>query len=727
MVAVSPPLYSFNAGEVSPFLEGRIDLDAYASSCRRLRDFIPMAQGPITKRFPTKYINPVKDSAKSVRLIPFQFSIEQAYVLEFGDYYARVYKDDGIVLDGAGPAVYEFVHPYAHTELDDIYYAQQNDIMLLAHPDYPPKRLSRLADDNWLMEDAPLKWGPFLDENIDDTKTIAPSGVTGSVTLTANTPLFNAEHVGSYWRLAQLVAAKNEVWQTNVAIVLNNIRYYGQNVYRATNAATTGVNPPVHLNGTESDGAVSWEYLHSGEGYAKVTAFTSTTVVTADVIERLPTTAATDVWNEGAWSEYQGYPGTVAFYESRLFWGGTKGKPQTIWGSRTDEYDNYQGGSNASDGLRYTISTDRVNAIKWMAPSKTMAIGTSGGEFTMEGGTSGAALTPSNVRITRESTYGSEKAVPLIIGPRVLFIQRGGKKVREYAYDYDTDSFLSPDLSIKSDILPLRGIKQIVYQQSPYQVAWIVRNDGKLIGMTHNVEQKVIAWHLHAIAGGNVESIAVIPDDVSNEDQVWLVVNRVIDGATQRHVELFLPDESVRLGEPDASLVYLDAQLSYSGAPVTTVSGLDHLEGKTVGIQADGSEHPDKVVTGGAVTLDREASEVTVGLRYYPLMETMRIEAGAAEGTAQGKTKRLHNLTMRVFNATPGIYYGADDDKLFEIHMRQAGDAMDAPVPEFSGDIGPKVWPGGYSQKGTVIVQHRGTGAFILTALFPQLKTMDRT
>jgi hypothetical protein len=344
----------------------------------------------------------------------------------------------------------------------------------------------------------------------------------------------------------------------------------------------------------------------------------------------------------------------------------------------------------------------------------------------MSGGSADSALTPSNVRIVRESTYGSADFKPLTIGPKVIFIQRGGKKVREYSYEYDSDSYLAPDLTIKADNITLQGVGQMAYQQSPYQIIWMVRGDGKLLGMTYNVEQKVHGWHLHTIAGGQVESIAVIPDDATNEDQLWMVVRRTIDGQTKKYVEILKSDEVVRIGGDLTNVGYIDSQLTYTGAPTDTITGLDHLEGETVGIRADGSEHPDVVVTSGSITLTGDYSNVVVGLRYQPLVETMRIEAGAADGTAQGKTKRLHNITLRVNSASSGVFYGATDDKLYEIHLRAAGDDMDAPVPVFTGDLGPKVWPSGYEKGGRIVVEHRGTGPFILVGLFPQLKTQDR-
>jgi hypothetical protein len=442
-------------------------------------------------------------------------------------------------------------------------------------------------------------WGPFNDENLDETLTITPSAVTGTgITLTASAALFNTEHVGAYWKLSVPVASEYERWEVDVSVTSGDKRYYEGNVYQAGTTANTGTNPPVHLNGTYSDGKVDWTYLHSGSGYVVITAFTSDTIVTADVIERLPEAAATDLWNEGSWSKYQGYPVTVAFYESRLFWGGTTRQPQTIWGSKTDQYNNYETGSKDDDALRYVLATDKVNAIEWLSPQKVMAIGTNGGEFTMSGNSTNDALTPGNVRIVRQTTYGSASERPLLIGSNTLFVQRGGKKVRDYRYYYDNDAYQADDLSILSDGISLAGLSELAYQQSPYQIVWAVRGDGKLVGLTYSQEQNVQAWHLHDV-GGTVESLTVIPDDASNEDQLWLLVKRNIDGNDVRYVEVLTSDQNVRTGGDTVLNGYLDSQLTYSGAAISTVSGLDHLEGETVGVLVEGAEHPDVTVTSG--------------------------------------------------------------------------------------------------------------------------------
>ena len=213
-------------------------------------------------------------------------------------------------------------------------------------------------------------------------------------------------------------------------------------MYEATTTGTTGGRPPIHREGTESDGGVSWQFLHNGAGYAQVTAYTSGTVVTANVISRLPATATsgTAKWAEGAWSTRRGYPRAVTFYEDRLWFAGSNSRPQTLWASTSGDYENHQCGTNDDDALNYTINTQDMNTIQWLAPTKILAIGTANGEFSLGATGSDAAVTPTNVRIIPQTTYGSADDVrPLRVGSSILFLQRARRKIREYVYNFETD------------------------------------------------------------------------------------------------------------------------------------------------------------------------------------------------------------------------------------------------------------------------------------------------
>lgn len=729
MPKASPILTSFNAGEWSPKLEGRVDLEKYSNASRILENFIPQIHGGLEKRQGTRHVLEVKNSANSTILIPFEFSTEQAYVLEFGDLYMRVFKDNGVVL--SGPSPYELVTPYAAADVASIQYAQSADVLYLAHPEYAPRKISRTGHTSWTITEIDFDWAPFLPENSDQSVTVYASAATGSgVTLTASSSIFTSNMVGGYVKLREVPGSNHDLWEPGVAVAATSTRRYNNLVYYTTAGGTTGTRPPIHETGTESDGGVTdWEYYHAGDGYLKVTGFTSGTVVTGDVVKRIPASTvgapnATWRWAMGAWSDEYGYPTTVTFFEDRLIWGGTTNNPQTLWGSKTGDYENHESGTNDDDAYIYTINSDQVNAIKWLSPERVLLIGTTGGEFAMRASSLEEAITPTNVRVTAETQFGSKAIKAIRVGNATLFVQRAGRKVREMQYEFDSDSYQAKDVSLLSEHITLPSVTNLVYQNQPGQVIWGVRSDGILLGFTYERTESVFGWHRHPLAGAKVKSLAVIPHPDGDRDQLWLVAERTINGSTVQYVE-YLEKEWERTNDIEDAF-FVDSGLTYDGAATTTLTGLDHLEGETVTILADGSAHANKVVTSGAITLDRSASVVHVGLGYNATHQTLRLEAGAADGTAQGKTKRITNVTIRMDQTGPGLWYGPSTTTMDEISFRDSSMAMDAAIPLFDGDKGPLPWPEGYEQDGRITLQHRLPLPCNILALMPQVVTQDR-
>jgi len=714
----SPIQNSFNAGELSPQLKGRADLEKYKNGCDTLENFIPQIFGPARKRPGTRFVLETKDSTKASRLIPFEFSTTQAFGLEFGDEYIRFFASGGFVESSPG-VPYEIVSPYDHTDLGELNFAQSADVIYLAHPDYPVYKLARLGATNWTINAVTFSRPPFTDQNISAT-TITASAVTGAITLTASAALFSADDVGSYFSSSIIPAADFNQWTTGVVHTAGNFVQYQGRVYEATNSATAGSRPPIHTEGTVSDGAVTWTYLHDGTGYAQVTGFTSTTVVNATVISRLPTTSATKRWAEGAWSANRGYPRAVTFYEDRLWFGGSDYLPQTLWASVTGDYENFKGGTNDDDALTYTINTQDLNTITWLSPGKVLAIGTANGEFTLSGNQISDAVTPTSIRITPQTTYGCTGTVrPLRVASSVLFVQRSGRKVREYTYNFETDSYVAPNLTVLSEHITQAGLVDMAYQQEPYQVVWAPDTDGSLLGMTYERAEDVVGWHRQDI-GGAVESCITLPHWLGDQDVLWMIVNRTIDGATVRYVEF------MERYYNDEYAFFVDCGVTYEGAPADNISGLDHLEGETVAVLADGAVHPNVTVVGGEITLQVEASVINIGIPFTATLRTMPIEAGARDGVAQGKIQRINNVVMRLFETGPGLWYGASVDSLDELHLRTAADLMNNPVPLFTGDTDALPWPGEYQQGAQMVVRHQLPTPCTLVALMPQVTTNDR-
>jgi len=752
MARVAVQLTNFTGGELSPRLDGRNDLSKYPTGCKTLENFIVFPHGSAARRSGTQFVAEVKDSSAKTRLIPFEFSTTQTYMLEFGNQYIRFYKDNGQILesdvtisgatqadpvvitatghgysngdeiritgvvgmtelnnkrylvankttntfeitdidgndiDGSGftaytsggvaNRVYEISTPYLTAELFDLKFAQSADVMYITHPNHEVEKLSRSGHTSWTLEDVDFTDGPYLDDNI-----------------TATTITASAHTVGTGRTL--------------------------------TASAITGINGDTGFQTTDVGRLVRFR-----DGYGKITARTDTLNVTIEILEDMGSSSHSTDWSLGSFSDTTGHPSCVTFFEQRLVFAATLSQPQTIFFSKSGDYENMnenRGGTVADDdAIIYTIASNQVNAIRFMTATRTLIIGTAGGEFAVSGGGTDVAITPTNILIKKQSNHGAANVDAIPAGNATLFLQRAKRKLRELAYNFDVDGYVSPDLTILAEHITEGGLTQISYQQEPNQIIWGVRDDGELVGLTYQREQQVVAWHRHIFGGsfgsGNAvcESVATIPTDDS-EYQTYVIVKRTINSVTRRYVEYINNydfDET-----DDTTFNFLDSQLNYDGSAATTISGLDHLEGETVSVLADGSTHPDKTVSSGSITLDRSSSKVKVGLSYTSLLQTMRLDAGSQDGTSQGKTKRIFDITIRLYESI-GVEVGPDLSNMERIPFRSSADAMDSGLGVFTGDKEVE-FRGNYETDGFIFVRQTQPLPLTILSLYPRLQTND--
>lgn len=748
MPTARPIQPSFAAGEISPRLFGRVDLTKYAIGLETCENFIVMPHGGVRKRGGTRFIAEVKASANLPRLVPFTFSTEQAYVLEFGDQYIRFYRDQAQIISG-GP--YEIGSPYLQADLDKLRFAQSADTLFIVHPGYAPRKLTRTGHTAWTLSLADAVNGPFRALNADAALKIKASANTGSVTLTATSAVFVAGHVGALLRLFDASNSRPyPTLNTNSLLAVNDIVEFGLNVYKVTAETLAaeelwGVETKVtHTRGTvrffkdtSTNKSVDFAFQHSGFGIVKVTAVASGTSATATVQgdALLPDSvlagSGTEYWQEGAWSTLRGFPSALTFFEQRLWFAATPADPQTVWGSKTNAYLDFADGAKDADALGYAIASAQVDAISWLVPAKVMAIGTDSAEYIMSASSLNEAVTPTNIRVASDTRYGSSAAVPVQVSNAVLFTQRRGvrgnaaHRLRELVYSFETDGYVAPDLTLVSEHISRPGLVELAYQAAPDSIIWAVRADGQLVGMTYEREQQVVAWHRHVIGGvsdalgtpAKVERIAAIPGAAG--DELWLVVQRRINGATRRFVEVLVYGLEDDAAQADAT--FLDSFLTYSGAPATTLSGLGHLEGETVGILGDGAAYASKVVASGAVGVDPAVSKACVGLPYAATLKTLRIEAGAAGGTAQGRKKRIATMVLRLHRSLGGKA-GPDLAHLDVLPTRSTLDPMGSPPPLYSGDVGVD-FDGGWDTEGQIVVRHDLPLPMIVLAIMPEVRT----
>jgi hypothetical protein len=701
---------SFNAGEFSPRMEGRTDIARYQNAVKTCRNFTIYPHGGVTRRAGTRFVREVKNSANKTRLIPFEFNDTQAYQIEAGDLYFRFYKDGGVILSGGSPV--EVVTPYTAADVFALQFVQSADTLYIVHRSYAPRKLTRTSHTSWTLSTIDFLDGPYLAERTNIT--ITPSATTGSVTLTASAALFVAGHVGMLFRIKH-----GSTW-----------------------------------------------------GYVKVTAVATSTSATADVKKTLGATTASDAFREGAFGTPYGYPAVITFHEGRLFVGATNNNPDTLWGSKSADYENMAPGSNDDDGLSLPLAANKVNILQWLAPSEVLLVGTLGNEFRIAAG-SNDVLTPTGSNAKSATNHGSRAVRPVVADSRVLFVQRSGRKIREMSFVEAEQIYRAPNLSLLAEHLFPKNtsIAEMAYQADPDPIVWCVRSDGAMLSLTYDRTQDVVGWASHDTEGGSgiFESVSAIPHPSLDSDQVWVVVKRTIGGSTKRYVEYFdlkgNPYTAYEQLNTDCALTYDGTRSTaltlsaVSGSSITAtaassvfvagdvgkeirvpgggraeitgytsgtvvtasvkntfasvsiasggwgvavfgVSGLGHLEGKSVAIVGDGSVYNNATVASGAVTLSPAISalRIEVGLPYTSVLETLRPEVQLRDGgTSQGRKKRWNEVIVRVYS-TLGLKLMGET-----MPFREAGDKMDAPPPLVSKDV--RKTNLGWDREGRILVE----------------------
>lgn len=944
MAQASPAFTAFTAGEFSPRLHGRTDLQKYTSAAEEIENFIVHPHGGLTRRPGTEFIGEVKDSAAVTRLIPFEFSTTQAYVLEFGNLYMRVYKDGGRVIEGnktisgitqANPAVvtatshgydngehvfigsvagmtelnnrtfkvankatntfqltgidsrdftaygsggvanvvYEIATPYTTAQLRALKFAQSADVMYICHPGVSPRKLTRTDHTAWTLTEVDFVNGPYLADNVSAT-TFTPNARSGSsVTVTASADTFVSTDVG---RLIKIFDGFLEITaRTNATTVVCTARTMpnGNAEILPTYAATTisfhegdpdatGLEHNDRLQDTgrnfldqgfTANMVVTISGSTSNNKSVKIVQVTDDTMllkpaddlvteVAGDSVVIVGTLGATTDWALGYWSETTGYPGAVSFYEERLVFAGSTDHPQTLWFSSSGDYENFtasevDGEVKDTSALIYTIASNQVNAIRYLSATRSLLVGTVGGEFAVRASGTDSPLTPTNAQIKRQCSFGAADVRPETVANVTLFLHRNGRKIQELVFDFDSDSYKAPDLTILSEHVTETGIVEMAYMKEPDSILWCVRDDGVLAAMTYRRDEQVVAWHRHKIAGkftksgvahnyGHVESIATIPG-TSSEDELWVIVARTVDvplllsavadtannritsanhglstgteitfetngvvptaaqagdatnafkadgatsyfarnistnvfsiftdsagasadtaakkitfttagtgkmavyaatrsTATKRYVERF---KSFDFGTDVSDSFFLDSGLTYSGSAATTLTGTEHLRGFDVEVLANGATHPTRHPCGdpSQVVLERSTTKAHIGLPFTSHLLTLRVDAGSQEGTSQGKTKRISDVTLRLYR-TVGTLVGESSTVFDRLPFRDSSMAMDTAVPLFTGDKDIE-FDGGYGHEGQIYIAQDQALPMTIIGVYPRLQTFDR-
>lgn len=682
---IAVPQRSFSGGELAPSLHARSDLAKYSSGAKLLRNMFVLPHGGASNRPGTKYIAEVKTSSARVRLIPFQFSSSQTYVLEFGNLYMRVYTNGAQVLLAGVP--YEIVTPYVTADLPTLKFVQSADVMTIAHPSYASRNLSRTGHTAWTL--ATIALAPALAAPAGPAAT--PTNGTGAGAAIAFSYKVTAVNTGTLEESVASVAATCSNFALNPATgTFNTITWSAvvgaakYNIYKETNGGG----------------------IHGYIGSATALTFLDSNLA-GDEADTPPETRDPFAASN--------YPGVVTYHQQRRVFGGSTSAPQTVWMSQSGNYSNFNVSSPSrdDDGVTFTLASPQVNEIRHFVALNDLLVLTSGGEFKVTGGGSsgGDPITPSAVLVRPQGYRGSSHVPPLIVGETALFVQQKGSIVRDLGYSLESDGYTGNDLSVLANhLFESNTVSEWAYAQAPHSIVWAVMADGTLLSLTYLREHQVWAWSHHDTEG-TFESVAVVSE--GSEDAVYVSVLRVLNGGPKRFIERF----QTRIVNDVTDAFFVDCGLTYDGIPATTISGLTHLNGEMVTILADGSVSASQTVSGGAITLPHSARVVHVGLGYTSELQTLDLDLSSLRQSANAK-RRVCEVLVKV-ERSRGLWAGPNADHVTEVKQRDFEPYGD-PIALFTGDMKLAI-PPSWGRSGSVVLQQRDPLPLTVLAVIPEV------
>lgn len=639
--------------------------------------------------------------------------------------------------------VFTLVSPYDEADLFDLHYAQSADIITIAHPAYATRELARISETSWTLSS--VSFAP---------SSAAPTGVTATPTVANSTNLTIAKYVvtavqadGVTESLASATASANNnltlagnfntiTWspvngcnrynvyklrggifgyigqvqpQTGVTKTITNIQstdlVYRTNKYNKVEVTTsaahgfttgqlifvTGVGVSI-FNGVwqitvTSTTKFTFNFQHTGPkssstGTASIPSLSLTDDnVVADTTQSPPEDIIALNSGEGD------YPSATVYHEQRRWFAGTDDKPQVMWATRTGTSTNLTSSvpTRDADAMELGVASSQYNQIRHLVALSDLIALTAGGEFRIYA--DGApAITPTSLSIKPQGYAGASNVQPVVTTGSILYVQAQGSRIRELSYSWEANSYRTVDAAIMA---PHRfngySVRDLAYTRAPESILWAVRNDGTMLGMTYVPDQQVYGWHAHDTDGA-FESAAVVSE--GNEDVLYVVVKRTVNSRQVRYIERL----RTRLLVNAADAFFVDSGLSYSGTPITSLSGLWHLEGKAVDILADGAVVPRQTVTNGAITLPNAASKISVGLPITADLRTLPLAIEGAQAAGQGTMKNVNKVHLRVSQSSI-VKAGPDFTRLREYPARAVSDPYGSPPALRDGELSLSVDP----------------------------------
>lgn len=591
----------FTHGELAPKLLARSDIVLYRKAARQMRNVVVLPGGGAKRRFGLEFVNDQTDLTHTQwKMHSFDLTEEKSYLLIFTTEQIKIYLD--------GALVATVPTPYIDTAINLLKMSQTTNRLIVAHPNFQPRELIRGPDDTiWTFEAMVFSFVPFHDF------------VSGSYD-------------------------DNQFLLSGVNIGTHELTIQGSGSFVFTEAYVGGA---FFANGSS---------ISNPLGYARIVAFNSPTSVDAKVIIAFDTNSnpfdgKDSIVAEKGWGDLEsdgsgdrGWPISCTFYQDRLYFGGSRSLPQTIFASRVNDFVDFDIGTGEDDeAIIATLGGNTINNIKHIIADRSLQLFTFSSEWTPPQ-LEDSPLTPGNISMKKQTNEGATDTDPVILDNFTFYVKRGGRGVMAYRFDIDNESYNSTNASIISQNLIVNPIDSTVLKGSIFEDAnylMLVNEDGTLAVFQTLAEQDVSAWTLADTDGSFIRCQEV-------GDQVYFLIKRTIEGEERLYLERLNFD------------IYTDSQSTFTfGSPTSFITGLNHLEGKTVKVRGDRFVQPDQVVVNGEITLDEAATFVEVGLNYTPLIEMLPVIVQSQQGPTNYIPKRINRIFVQFFE-TLGTYVNGE-------------------------------------------------------------------
>ena len=721
---------SFAGGEIGPSLFGRTDIAAYANACETVNNFLVRPSGSLISAPGTRYVGEVKTSANKTRLIQFIFNRTDAYIIEMGASYFRFYTDDGVVLSTGTTNIYEVAHTFTQSEIFDVQFCQLNDVIWMVHKDHAPQKLTRYDSDDWEIEDFAFIGGPFLDDNTDAAITIQASGSSGTVNLTLNSTASTSfvassgstrGHINSYWKIGDVLTDSTTGLEVQGYVKIATVT--------SPSTATAAVQKTLStINPTVSWAEGAWNDVN---GWPSSVTFHESRLFMA----------RTDMQPQNVWA-------SKPFVYDDFLTGAMDddGLNLQLVSNEANEIKWIISGKSLVAGTyggEFTISSGETASP--LTPNNVVASKeTSWGSEPIVPKKIGTFFyyVQRFRKKLRELFYNwdldSYKSVDkTILSPHIskdgfidmtyqqnpdtmlwMITTNGTLAVLTREIDQEMQAWSTHD----TDGL-YESIATIPHPTKPYDQVWVVvkrtitptggsATTKRYLEVFEDMEvpaRQDECWYIHSglsydaydatlttatpatiSLSATAGSTVVVTSNTAyfSADDIGQRIRSIdVDGNTTGELEITnYTSSTVVAGVVSYTFTSSTVASGSWGLSVTNISGMDHLEAKTVVVLADGgTDKPNKVVSNGTITLAYNYFVVTIGLPYSQTVKTLPIEGGNPQGTAQGKIQKINQIGLKVNRSHKGFKVGGTADLAERINFRDPTTDMGTPEQLFTG------------------------------------------